>query len=136
MDLRRHLFRRPDNARVDERAAGRRDHRGNLLDRRRIDGVAIDIDRLGIVRGEDRRETLRQRERVARRQDRQNKVGRGDFLVACRHHAGLARPRRGGFTPARKACQDAHAVAGEPLSMPAPMVPGAMMATAGVMVRP
>ena len=38
--------------------SGRRDRRGDALDRRRIDGVAIDIDRLGIARGERRREAL------------------------------------------------------------------------------
>ena len=43
------LWRRADDAGIDERTTGRRDRGGDALDRAGIDGVAVDIDRLGVA---------------------------------------------------------------------------------------
>ena len=70
-------LRRPaDDADVDERRAGLDDDMADLDLGRRAHRVAIDIDRLVVARPDQRRHLLGQRQRVARRQDRQEIVGR------------------------------------------------------------
>jgi len=54
----------------------------NALDRRRADRVAVHIDRLLLAGRERRPEALRQRQRIAGRQDRKNEIGTGDFVIA------------------------------------------------------
>ena len=110
------LRRRADDAGIDERTIGRRDDGGDPIDRLRIDGVAIDIDRLGVAGLERRLEALGQRHRVARRQDRQDEIGRRDLLVACGRHAGGFRPRRRLGAAALERGEHLDAVIDEPFS--------------------
>jgi hypothetical protein len=96
------------------RCGTRRERRGgcgNTRDRRRIDGIAIDIDRLGVTGCQDRREMLGQRQRFARRQDGENEIRGGDLFVACRGHACVARTRHRCFAAAGKCGENAHTMA-------------------------
>ena len=110
------LGRGADDAGVDEGRAGRRDGGGDALHRRRAHRVAVDEHRLAVAGGERGREPLRQRDRVAGRQDGQDEIGCCDLLVAGGHHAGGlgARGRLGAAALERG--QHLEAVIGEPLS--------------------
>ena len=127
------LRRRADDAGIDERATGRRDHGGDPFDRRRIDGVALDEDRLAVAGLEGRRETLGKRHRVAGRQDREDEIGRRDFLVARRREAVLLRPRGGLGAAAGQGGKHLQAILDQPPPTAAPIMPGAITATTGFM---
>src|SRR5262245_1479603 len=69
------LWRRTDNAGADKLAAGRSDHVRDFQHCRRADRVAFHVDRLPIGGSEYWGEALGERERVARRNDRQQEIG-------------------------------------------------------------
>ena len=82
------LGRAADDAAIDEGGAGFLDDAGDAQHGGGVQGVAIDIDRLfggGAQRGG---ELLRQFQRAARRQDRQDEVALGDLGVRGSGHAG------------------------------------------------
>ncbi len=110
------LRRCADNAGVDEGRAGRRDRGGEALDGTRGDRVAVDVDRLAVAGGERSGKALRQRDRIAGRQDRQDEIRGGDLFLARRNHAGGLGARAGLGAAAFERGQHFEAVGDEPLS--------------------
>ena len=76
------------------------DRRGDAFHRLRAHRVAVHKYRLAVAGGESRCKPLRKRNRVARRQDRQNEIGRRDLLIAAGNHPRGLRPQSGFFRAA------------------------------------
>ena len=127
--------RRADDAGVHERRAGRGEHGGDPLGGRRADGVAVDIDRLGVAGGERGREPLRQRHGVAGRQDREDEIGARRSPRRWRPTA--RRPSRARRFRRCGPCSEVRTFSPWATRRPptaAPIMPGAMTATTGFIV--